>query len=206
MYDACRLFARHVQWEGGLQWDWSEVLSMDPPQEFVDLIRSYLRSVLESEAEDRGWKIPETTLCFPWIQRMFPETKYIFWIRDPRDSIIGSHLTDDLTDFGIEYEPTNDQRLRRAISWQYQYLLVKATPKPAQWIEVRFEDFVLKQEETLARLKLFLGMELARIPVRTDPVGRWRVDDKDDSTGPNCFDFFHRGICEYGYEFATAQC
>ena len=73
-------------------------------------------------------------------------------------------------------------------------------------IEVRFEDFVLKQEETLARLEPFLGMELARIPVRTDPVGRWRIDDKDDSTGPNCFDFFHRGICEYGYEFATAQC
>ena len=34
---------------------------------------------------------------------MFPEIHYIFWIRDPRDCILGQHLTDDLADFGIAY-------------------------------------------------------------------------------------------------------
>ena len=66
------------------------------PGEFVDLIEGYLSSVLGSSAEHRGWKIPETTLVFPWIARLYPECKYIYWIRDPRDSIIGAHLTDDL--------------------------------------------------------------------------------------------------------------
>jgi hypothetical protein len=151
--------------------------------------------VLENPAEHVGWKIPETTLCYPWIQRIFPEAKYIFWIRDPRDSIIGRHVTDDLGRFGIAYPETEDQRLRRAISWKYQYELVKATPKPEHWIEVRFEDFVLKQEETLARLEAFLGIELAVIPVQTEPVGRWRSDE-----GTHDYPFFEAAMQAYGYE------
>jgi len=200
MYEACRVMARFVRWRGGLEWDWSEVLTSDPPEEFVRLVRAYLHSVLDSNAPRRGWKIPETTLCYPWIQRLFPDAKYIFWIRNPRDCIIGRHVTDDLRAFGIEYPDTNDERFRRACSWQYQYLLVKATPRPAHWIEVRFEDFVLKQEETLARLEDFLGMKLARIPVNTAPIGRWRQDDLDPTTGPNYFDFFAPAMKEYDYE------
>ena len=73
----------------------------------------------------------------PWIRRLYPDIRYIFWIRNPRDCILGGHLTDDLADFGIPYPPTDDERLRRAISWKYQYDLVKATPKPEHWIEVR---------------------------------------------------------------------
>lgn len=195
MYEACRVLARSVRWLGDLRWDWSTLFEMEPPAEFTDLIRSYLKTVLASEAEHRGWKIPETTLCFPWIQRMFPDARYIFWIRDPRDSIIGRHKTDDLRDFGISYPETEDIRLQRAISWKYQYDLVRATPKPAQWIEVRFEDFCLRQEETLARLEAFLGIPLARIPVQTDPVGRWKTDQEVHD-----FDFFEPALRAYGYE------
>jgi hypothetical protein len=104
-------------------------------------------------------------------------------------------LTDDLKDFGVDYPPTEDMRLRRAISWKYQYDLVKATPKPDHWLEVRFEDFVLRQEETLAKLEDFLEMKLARIVVRPDAVDRWKHDD-----GVNYFDFFEPAMREYGYE------
>jgi len=195
MYEACRVLARYVRWCGGLEWDWSKLHSMEIPSEFTSLIHSYLKSVLESTDEHKGWKIPETTLVFPWIVRMFPDIKYIFWIRDPRDCILGRHLTDDLRDFGIQYPVTEDVRLRRAISWKYQYDLVKATPKPKQWIEVRFEDFVLRQDETLARLEDFLGIKLAKIPVRSEVVGRWRQD-----TGTHYYDFFAPAMIEYGYE------
>ncbi len=27
MYDACRVLARFVRWQGGLEWDWSELLT-----------------------------------------------------------------------------------------------------------------------------------------------------------------------------------
>lgn len=197
MYEACRVMARHVKWLGGVEWDFSALDKVDIPDEFTRLIRTYLKTVLESKSEHRGWKIPETTLVFPWILRMFPDMKYVFWIRDPRDSIIGSHVTDDLRDFGIEYEPTDNVRLKRAISWKYQFDLVKATARPTHWLEVRFEDFVLKQEETLKRLEAYLGIPLARIPVRPDAVGRWKTDRET-----HYFDFFKPAIEEYQYELS----
>jgi hypothetical protein len=195
MYEACRVLAKHVGWKDGLRWDFGALEAMPIPEDFTALIHAFLRTVLESQAPNKGWKIPETTLVFPWIRRMFPEMKYIFWIRNPRDCIVGSHVTDDMRRFGIPYPETEDQRLRRAISWKYQYDLVRATVKPRHWIEVRFEDFVLKQEETLTRLEAFLGIPLARIPVRPDSIGRWKEDD-----GVNYFDFFEPAMKTYGYE------
>lgn len=195
MYAACRVMARHVKWKHGLHWDFSALRDMEMPEEFTGLIHAYLKSVRECPAENKGWKIPETTLVFPWIQKLFPDIKYIFWIRNPRDCIVGSHVTDDMKRFGIHYPPTEDVRLRRAISWKYQYDLVKATPKPANWIEIRFEDFVLRQEETLTRLEAFLGIPLARIPVRADAIGRWK-----DDPGVNYYDFFEPAMKAYGYE------
>lgn len=199
MYEACRVAARSIRWEGGLRWDWSRLQEADIPTEFTDLIHRYLATVLAYPGEHRGWKIPETTLCFPWIARLFPEARFIFWIRDPRDSIIGHHVTDDLHDFGIDYPEPENERHRRAISWLYQYRLVRATPPPKHWIEVRFEDFVLRQEETLRRLETFLDMPLARLPVRPEAVGRWRRDDDDPSTGPNTFPFFTEALEAHGY-------
>lgn len=195
MYEASRVFARYVRWRGGLDWDWHDVFKMEIDPEFHRLILEYLKSVLENPAPHKGWKIPETTLVFPWIVRLFPEIKYIFWIRNPRDCILGGHLTDDLNNWGIPYPGSEDERLRRAISWKYQYDLVKATPKPEHWIEVRFEDFVLHQEETLARLEEFLEIPLARIPVRPETVDRWKQDE-----GTNYFDFLAPAMIEYGYE------
>ena len=105
---------------------------------------------------------------------MFPDARYIHWVRDPRDGLLGRHLTDDLADFGVPGDRADDAMERRAASWKYQVEIVRATPDPAHVIRVRFEDFVLRQEETLARLEAFLGFPLARIPVRPESVGRWR--------------------------------
>ena len=200
MYEACRVFARSVAWRGGLEWDWNALNSMDIPDEFTRLLDAYLASVRESTSENKGWKIPETTLVFPWIVRLFPDTKYVFWVRNPRDCILGEHLTDDLTKFGIAYPPTEDERLRRAISWKYQHDLVRATPKPAHWIEVRFEDFVLDQAATLARLEEFLDFPLASIPVKPEAVNRWKSDQD-----VNYFDFFGPAMREYGYEIPPGE-
>ncbi len=195
MYDACRVMARYVQWQGGLQWEFSALHTMSIPQEFTDLIHTYLVNVLKAPAPHKGWKIPETTLVFPWIIRMFPDAKYIHWVRNPRDNILARHLTDDLRDFGIDYPATDDERLKRAISWQYQYEIVKATPKPANWIVVRFEDFIQQQAATLERLNAFLGIPLDAITVRAESVGRYTAAD-----GVSYFDFLDEGMRTYGYE------
>ncbi|MBE0696833.1 MAG: sulfotransferase, partial [Anaerolineaceae bacterium] len=185
MYDACRVLAPFIQWKGGLEWDWSALHTMDIPESYTQLIQRYLTTVLASPNQHKGWKIPETTLVFPWIVRQFPEIKYIYWIRNPRDCILGGHLTDNLNDFGIPYPPTEDERLRRAISWKYQYDLVQSMVKPKYWFEVRFEDFILDQDATLARLEQFLGFPLAKIEVHPETVNRWKEDE-----GLNYYDFF----------------
>jgi hypothetical protein len=125
---------------------------------------------------------------------LFPDIKYIFWIRDPRDCILNRHITDDLRKFGINYPETDDVRLQRAISWKYQYELVRATPRPPNWIEVRFEDFVRYQAQTLARLEDYLGIPLGRIIVRPDAVERYRLDNDNHD-----FDFFAPELAQYGY-------
>jgi hypothetical protein len=194
LYEACRAMGRYVEWRGGLEWGFEKLHTLEIDPEFTRLVNEYLADVLNRKAEHKGWKLPETTLIYPWIVRLFPEIKYIHWIRDPRDCIIGPHKTDDLADFGIEYPRTDDVRRRRAISWKYQYELMKATPRPENCLLVRFEDFVLKQEETLGRLEDFLGIPLARIVVRRDSIGRWQTDP-----GPHTFDFFQEAMEENGY-------
>ena len=176
MYEACRVMGRHVVHKGGLEWDFAKLHSMPIDPAFTRLVESYLASVLESDSKHKGWKLPETTLVFPWIVRLFPDIKYIFWVRDPRDSIMGAHLTDDLGDFGVPYDKPADSREMRAVSWKYQREIVRATPPPQHWISVRFEDFVLQQDRQLARLKEYLGFPVETIPVRRDPIGRWKTD------------------------------
>lgn len=194
LYDACRVFGRYVKYLGDLEWDFSEVNSMDIDPEFTTLVNSYLSSVLENTDEHRGWKLPETTLIYPWIVRMFPDIRYIYWVRDPRDCIIGHHMTDDLAKFGINYEATDDLRLQRAISWKYQSAIVEATPSPQHLLTVRFEDFVLRQDDTLARIEEFLGIPLTKIEVRPESVGRWKTD-----TEKHDFEFFARELDKHGY-------
>jgi hypothetical protein len=187
MYEACRVMAKYVVHTGGLTWDFSKLHTMPIDPEFKRLIESYLSSVLSSTSENRGWKIPETTLVLPWIVRMFPDIRYIYWYRDPRDSILSAHPTDDLAEFGVSYDHTDDLRLRRAISWYYQYEIMRQTPAPAMKIDVRFEDFVLDQTATIGRLEKFLGIALEQVPVDSNAVGRWRTDTQEHD-----FDFLPR--------------
>lgn len=220
LYEACRVISRHVEWLGDLRWDFQALHTMPIPQEFIDLVDQYLTNVHGSSARRRGWKIPETTLVYPWIVRLYPEINYIHWVRNPRDNILARHMTDDLADFGIDYPNAEEYlrthypalaeqaaaqgaeqlaevtlRLQRAISWQYQYEIVKATPKPVNWLRVRFEDFVLKQQATLYTISEFLGFPLQAIPVRPESVGRYSNTD-----GVSYFDLLGDGMREFGYE------
>lgn len=172
LYEACRIISRHIPWLGGLEWDFGPVQTMPIPREFTQLVDRYLSSVLASPASRVGWKLPETTLCYPWLKRLYPDIRYIFWVRNPRDAIVNPHLTDDLSEFGIQYPETDDPYLQRAISWKYQDDLVAASGRPEHHITVRLEDFITHQDRELARLEEYLGFPLARVPLRTDPIDR----------------------------------
>lgn len=200
MYEACRVMGRHVRHNGGLSWDFSRLHTMPIDPAFTRLVESYLGTVLGSSAEHRGWKLPETTLVLPWIRRLFPDFHYIYWVRDPRDCVLGGHITDDLARFGVPHEAASDERLRRAISWKYQVEICRATPAPEKWRTVRFEDFVLRQDETLGRMAEFLGIPMAKIPVKPEAVGRWRAD-----AGMHDFSFFKEDLARHGYDQIPAS-
>ncbi|MBE6882995.1 MAG: sulfotransferase [Ruminococcaceae bacterium] len=195
MYEACRVMAKYVEYKGGLEWDFSKLHTMPIDPAFTRLVESFLSTVLSSKAENRGWKLPETALVYPWIIRMFPEVKYIFWVRDPRDCILNNHLTDHLSDFGVPCDQTDDIRLSRAYSWKYQRDIVKASPKPASYINLRFEDMVFDQDNTLAKLEKFLGIPMAKIEMRPGSVGRYKNDE-----GTHMYEFFKDEMIELGYE------
>jgi len=150
--------------------------------EFPELLES-MRPWGERQA--RGDAVNWVTFDgFFWYPRtLFGIEPHMYAFYDHPDLM--HRMNQDLADFGIPYEPTDELRHRRAISWKYQVEIVRATPKPKHWIAVRFEDFVLKQEETLTRLEGYLGFPLTRIPVRLDSVGRYRTD-----TERHTFPFF----------------
>ena len=75
MYDACKVMAKYIKWRGGLSWDFEPLFTMPIDSEFEHHINTYLADVLHKRAVHKGWKIPEVTLVYPWIVRMFPAIK-----------------------------------------------------------------------------------------------------------------------------------
>ena len=127
------------------------------------------------------------------MQRL--DIKYIFWVRDPRDCILGAHLTDDLGSFGVKYDKTGDVRHDRAVSWLYQREIVRSVPEPKNALYVRFEDMVFDQDNTIRQISDYLGIPIAKIEMRPDSVGRYKKDD-----GVHMFDFFEGDMKDLGYE------
>jgi len=178
LYEAARLLAAHVDRTGDLTWDFAAVHSTPIDSEFASLIDGYLEDVLRSKSSRKGWKLPETTLVYPWITRLFPRANYVCIVRDPRDCLLGRHQTDDLRDWGIPCGEPRGEIEERVASWKYHQDIVKGTPIPERFISVKFEDLVLEQEMTLRRLEDFLEIPLARIVVDPTHVGKWRADPR----------------------------
>jgi hypothetical protein len=159
------------------QWFFDGLIASAPTVEFRDLWSRYIRPVAESGAEAWGWKLPETSLAYPWIVQMFPDAYYIYWVRDPRDCILKPHKTDDLGRFGAPPQLSRDTYERRAESWLYQYELYRATPKPERLLEMRFEDFIQDQRREIDRLSEFLGRKFNPTTIKPEAVGRWRTSE-----------------------------
>lgn len=177
MYEAVRMAGEYVYRLDNTHWDFSQLLQTPPPESFQSRVREYL-SCFEGY-DTYAWKLPETVLALPWIIQMFPDAYYIHWVRDGRDNILKAHGTDNLQEWNIptDLDPIADRLTRAAVSWKYHEDLIAATPQPAQWLTVRFEDFVQRQGETLARLSAYLGRAMNPIPVFHDVIGRYLTVD-----------------------------
>ena len=54
MYEACRVVAEYVKWQGELSWDFSELLDSRIDRRFESLIDGYLGDTLSYTAEHKG--------------------------------------------------------------------------------------------------------------------------------------------------------
>ncbi len=182
MYCAAKLFGEKVRMAVDYEWDFNVG---GPSSMFARLVEMYL-SCLQGEPELRYFKLPETTLCYPWIVKMHPDARFIHWIRDPRDC--GSHLTDDFQRWRMLVpdrliRPWLDQgveatRIRSAISCKYQWDVVENSPRPNNFLRVRYEDFCTDQKGELQRLEEYLGRPLKPVGTHTQSIGRWKKDER----------------------------
>ena len=62
LYQACRVAAEYVRWQGDLAWDFSELIAGPIDRRFESHIEGYLGDILEYSADLKGWKIPEIVL------------------------------------------------------------------------------------------------------------------------------------------------
>lgn len=177
MYKAAQLAGKNVRQTGWCEWDFSALIDGHIPGEFRHLLSAYL-SPLKGHDEPKGWKLPETILTFPWLVRVLPDVRYIYLIRDPRDVILGEHLTDHMDRFNIPHSKPSSVLEKRAISWKYQYDIVQATPVIKHFLKIRFEDLVLDAPGEIKRMEEFLGMPLKGVRMNENAVERWKDQNK----------------------------
>ncbi len=187
-YEAARIAGTYVEELGALSWNFDRLFTEPVPDDWTAAMSEYLRSIAESDAPLRAWKLPEMVLSFPFLARSMPDVHYILWVRDPRDCILKKHATDDLARFNVpcshrpavlghpEYGP-------RIQSWVYQYRIMMETVLrlnrghaiPTRMATVRFEDMVEQQRYQVSDLGEFLGTPVSTVPVRAKSVGRWKT-------------------------------
>lgn len=185
VYEACRIFGQKIVSTGNFSWNFDDAINAEIPKHFEELIAVYLRSFFESKWQWKGWKLPETTLIFPWIFRMFPDAYYLYLVRDPRDSVLRDHLTDDLGFFGIPTYSISETYQRRLLSWKYHFELIESSCRllsPKRFQTIHFERLVLNTEIVIQEISDFLGLQLHQIQMHAETVGRHKHHPTIDTT------------------------
>ncbi|MBX3733824.1 MAG: sulfotransferase [Verrucomicrobiae bacterium] len=161
----------------------------------------YLDYMEAALAEPIGGRIhldknPPLTLVLPGYLRLFPETKTVFALRDPRDVVISCFMQAlPLNPNSVCFLTLERACQRYAGDLRVWHRLRDLIPSP--WIEIRYEDTVTNLPHEARRALAFLGLpweegvlgyrerirtravgspsyEAVRQPLYTRAIGRWR--------------------------------
>ena len=163
-----------------------------------DRYLSYMSAALNEPIGDRYHldKNPTLTLLLPGMMRLFPETRLIIALRDPRDIVVSCFM---------QYLPLNSnsvcfltmERTAKRYAHDMEAWLRLREQLPAQWLEVRYEDCVMDLEKRARKALEFLGLpweenvmqyrdrlakkavasptyEAVSRPLYTSAIGRWK--------------------------------
>lgn len=137
---------------------------------------NFLRTMMESVARHQGvdrWadNTPLHALYIPEIKRAIPDAKFIHMIRDGRD------VAYSLSQLGWATPLPWDRRQSLIVSAMYWDWIVRKCRCDAgvlasgDYVEIHFEDLVMRPRETLRQLSSFIGEDLNYDYVINHPVG-----------------------------------
>jgi tetratricopeptide (TPR) repeat protein len=137
-------------------------------------------------------KNPNLTSLLIGVLRVFPESKLVYALRDPRDVLVSAYSQFwPMTEYSVAFLSWEDACERYAAEMQIWLQLRKWLP---QWLEVKYEDVVSDPDQQCARVWDFLALETpkelptvdehtvvnsptavaVRQPVHQRSAGRWR--------------------------------
>jgi hypothetical protein len=136
-----------------------------------DFLRILMGEVARSQGLSR-WAVwgPDNLLCMTSIKAEIPDALFIHVIRDGRDVALSMHR-----EGWIEPFPWDRRRglLIAALHWKWKVErgIESGRSLGAGYLEVRFEDLVLKPQATLARISRFIAQDLDACEIRQRSIG-----------------------------------
>lgn len=166
MYAACRVLGPNVDFVKKHEWDFTKVMDMQIPDAFFLLLAEYLESLLVDPDRFQGFKIPNSNLIYPWLIRIFPNARFIHWIRHPEGACRKMSGVDRLEKWNVPCKKflIHEWNYRiRIVSWKYHFDIVDQVPQPLNFLRVRYEDYVLEQERTKKTVEDFIQHPMAML-------------------------------------------
>ena len=130
--------------------------------ERAQLIHRYFKSLLRETQEGPGARLlldknPSTTAWLHVWLRLFPQSKLVIALRDPRDIIISCYFQNIPRDWAIVSFSSLERAARFYADCMDVWLRVRELGG-FDWIETRYEDVVTNLEAEGRRLTSFLGL------------------------------------------------
>lgn len=182
-----------------------DALRAIPRERLLQQRRRYLDYMEAAQGEPLGGRVhldknPNHTSLIAGLYRLFPESKFLVALRDPRDVLVSVYLRNfNLTEFSACFLTWGGCCLMYAFEMGVWLRLRELME--GNWLEVRYEDTVADIEGQARRGLDFLGLpwddavlryresnrgkvvnspthEAVREPVYTRAIGRWRHYEK----------------------------
>lgn len=132
------------------------------------LNNKYLYDILPV-SQNKGWKLTSTIFIYPLLVQIHPDFYYLWLTRSISKK--NEHSRGNANDRFLSNMGKIKKRNVIEKSWYMHYQIVKKTPKPKNFLHLKFEDFILDQETQVKRIEDWLEMKLpGRIKVYKDRI------------------------------------
>jgi hypothetical protein len=141
-------------------------------RELAEIARTIMVLLMGRRTKSGARLIGDKTPAYAWVVDdlavLFPEMKFVFMVRDPRDVVasrIGQALRTGYADAADRSSETY-RKIVKGVGWDWrtmvQHTRAFAERRPAQITTVRYEDLLGNRRGELARVFDFLGVSTSR--------------------------------------------